>query len=78
MRVRKSWQDNVLLLTGVPEVENSLLVCDLGGRDQDEEADSIKGAQVQILCAGVGNGADMGQQLSGHCQLDGPDLPPLH
>ena len=41
----------VILLTRAPEVENSLLKCDLGGWDQDEEADPVKGAKVQVLCA---------------------------
>lgn len=33
-------------LTRVPEVEHSLLKCDLGGWDKDEEADPVKGAEV--------------------------------
>lgn len=65
-------------LTRAPEVENGLLKCDLRGRDQDEEADPVKGAKVQVLCAGVCYGTHVGQQLSGHCQLDRPDLTPLY
>lgn len=55
-----------------------MLECDLRGRDQDEEADPVEGAKVQVLCAGVCYGTNMGQQLSGHCQLDGPNLTPLY
>lgn len=47
-------------LTGPPQVEDGLLKCDLRGRDQDEEADPVEGAQVQVLCAGVGDGAHVG------------------
>lgn len=65
-------------LTRAPQVEYSLLKCDLRGRDQDEEADPVKGAKVQVLCAGVGYGTHMRQQLPGHCQLDRPDLTPLY
>ena len=64
--------------TRAPEVENSLLKCDLRGRDQDEEADPVEGAKIQVLCAGVCYGTDMGQQLSGHRQLDGTNLTPLY
>lgn len=59
-------------------MENRLLKCDLGGRDQDEEADPVEGAKVQVLCAGVCYGTNMGQQLPGHCQLDGTHLTPLY
>lgn len=59
-------------------MENGLLKCDLGGWDQDKEADPVKGTQVQVLCAGVCYGTNMGQQLSGHCQLDGTYLTPLY
>lgn len=68
----------VLSLTGPPEIENGLLKGDLRGRDQDEEADPVEGAQVQVLCAGVSDGAHVRQKLSGDCQLDGPNLSPLH
>lgn len=77
LRTEEGADDDVVLLTGPPEVENRLLKRDLGRRDQDEEADPVKGAQVQVLCAGVGDGAHVGQELSGHCQLDGPNLLPL-
>lgn len=69
---------DVLSPTGPPEIENGLLKGDLGGRDQDEEADPVEGAQVQVLCAGVGDGTHVGQKLSGHCQLDGSNLSPLN
>ena len=59
-------------------MEHSLLKRDLGGRHQDEEADPVEGAEVQVLCAGVGYSTDMGQQLPSHCQLDGTNLTPLH
>lgn len=59
-------------------MENSLLKCNLGGRDKDEEADPVKGAKVQVLCAGVGYSTNMGQQLSSHCQLDGTHLSPIN
>lgn len=51
---------------------------DFGGWDQNEEADPVKGAKIQVLCAGVGDGTNVGQQLSGHRQLDRPDLTPLY
>lgn len=59
-------------------MENGLLECDLGWRDQDEEADPVEGPKVQVLCAGVCYGTNMGQQLSGHRQLDGTNLTPLY
>lgn len=65
-------------LTGAPEVQDGLLERDLGGRHQDEEADPVEGAQVQVLSAGVCDGTDVGQQLPGHRQLDGSHLAPLH
>lgn len=69
---------SVLPRTGPPQIENSLLKRDLGRRDQDEEADPVEGAQVQVLCTGVCDGTHVGQELSGHCQLDGPNLLPLN
>lgn len=57
---------------------NGLLKCDLGGRDQDEEADPVEGAEVQVLRAGVCYGTNMRQQLPGNCELDGPDFTPLY
>lgn len=63
--------------TGPPQIENGLLEGDLRGRDQDEEADPVEGAQVQVLRAGVSDGTNVGKKLSGHCQLDGPNLSPL-
>lgn len=59
-------------------MESGLLKCDLRGWDQDEEADPVKGAKVQILCAGVCDGTNMGQQLPGYGQLDWPNLTPLY
>lgn len=59
-------------------MENSLLKCDFRWRDQDEEANSVKGTKVQVLCAGVRYGTHMGEQLSGHCQLDWPYFTPLY
>ncbi|TNN72348.1 hypothetical protein EYF80_017387 [Liparis tanakae] len=60
------------------KLKNGLLKRDLGGRDQDEEADPVEGAKVQVLCAGVGDGTNVGQQLSGHRQLNGTNLTPLY
>lgn len=59
-------------------MEYGLLKRDLGGRDQDEEVDPVKGHKVQVLGAGVCYGANVRQQLSGYRQLDGPDITPLH
>lgn len=62
----------------MPEVEDRLLERDFGRRHQDEEADSVKGAQIQVLRAGVRDGANVRQQLSGHGQLDGTHFVPLY
>lgn len=61
----------------MPEVEERLLVGHFGRRDTDEEIHFFKGAQVKVLSAGVGNGANVGEQLLSHSQLEGTDLVPL-
>ena len=43
-------------------------------RDQHQEVHLAEAAQVQALAAGVGYGADLGEQAAGHAQLGRVDL----
>lgn len=48
-------------------MEDGLLKCDFRRWDKNEEADPVERAEIQVLCAGVGYGTNVRQQLPGHC-----------
>lgn len=54
-------------LAGAPQVEDGLLKRDFRRWDKNEEADPVERAEIQVLCAGVGYGTNVRQQLPGHC-----------
>lgn len=59
-------------------MEDGLLKRDFRRWDKNEEADPVERAEIQVLCAGVGYGTNVRQQLPGHCELDRPNLTPLY
>jgi hypothetical protein len=59
----------------MPDVEHGLLVGHLWRWNANEKVHLLEGPQVQILGAGICDGAHVGKELLCHRQLKGPDAP---